>query len=332
MSKSKNPALNSQPVPSDIHNVPSVTDGFQSIDTNAPPAPVIHVVAMTMAVFVPLIGFVVAVITAWIHGWIGWLHFSLMISLMLLTGTGITVGYHRLLAHRSFETYEWVRAFWMVMGALAVQKSPVEWCSVHRWHHQMSDRPGDPHSPHMESDGSWGDLKGFWHSHAGWLFSGYFYADNDRYVPDLLLDKTAMWIHRNYHVYWIPFSFALPALIAGAVTQSWYDAWLGFLWGGLVRVFVVHHITWSINSVCHIFGTQDYKVSDHSKNNFLFGVLGLGEGWHNNHHAFPRSARQGLEWWQFDLSWIIIRSMELTGLAWNVQLPSKRAMENKRLS
>jgi len=329
MSKPEASSL-SQRVPSLVRSDESSNDGWKYTDTHPPQGPPLHKVTMIMAVFVPFFGMVAAIATAWIHGWIGWLHFNVMMALIFLTGTGITVGYHRMLAHKAFEAYGWVRAFWMIMGALAVQKSPLEWCSVHRRHHSLSDRPGDPHSPHTQGEGFWNLLKGFWFSHIGWLFTGYLhFTDHRHYVPDLAKDRTALWVHKYYEVFWIPFSFALPAIIGGVATQSWTGAGLGLLWGGFARIFIVHHVTWSINSICHIFGRQDYDVNDQSRNNFLFALLGFGEGWHNNHHAFPSSARQGLKWWQFDVSWIIIRTMQLLGLAWNVQLPSERAMANR---
>jgi len=287
---------------------------------------------MLAAVVVPFVGMIAAIISLWAYGWMGWLYLNMMIIGMLLTGTGITVGYHRLFAHKAFETYGWVRAYWMIMGALAVQKSPIEWCAVHRRHHSLSDRPGDPHSPHTSGKGLRNALKGFWYAHSGWLFTGYLlFTDQKRYIPDLLKDRTAVWIHRYYEVFWIPISFVIPAVIGGLITGTWKGAWLGLLWGGFARIFLVHHITWSINSVCHVFGRRDYAVSDQSRNNFICALFAFGEGWHNNHHAFPSSARQGLKWWQFDLSWLIIRSMQLVGLAWNVQLPSKQAMEHRRI-
>jgi len=319
-----------QRIPSLFHPEGEARDVWEYTDTNAPAGPSVHRFMMILAVFVPLLGFVAAVITAGLYGWIGWVNFVTMCLLFFLTGMGITVGYHRLLAHKSFETFGWMRAFWMMMGALALQKSPVEWCAVHRRHHALSDRAGDPHSPHLHDGGFWNAVRGFWFSHIGWLFTGYLiYTDHRRYVPDLAQDRIALWIHRYYEVIWIPLSFALPALIGGVGTQSWLGAWLGLFWGGFVRAFIVHHVTWSINSICHIYGTQDFDVNDQSKNNIVFGLLGFGEGWHNNHHAFPSSARHGLKWWQFDLSWIIIRAMQCVGLAWDVKTPSPDKVRQK---
>jgi stearoyl-CoA desaturase (delta-9 desaturase) len=290
-----------------------------------------HKVTMVMAVILPFVGFIAAIVSSWYVGWMGWFYVGMLVAGWILTGMGITVGFHRLLTHRSFDTFTWVRAFWMAMGSLAVQGSPIVWCAVHRKHHEMSDKPGDPHSPHLHGEGLWNSLKGFFHSHTGWLLAPHWVKkDNLRYVPDLMKEPMLVWVDRLYYL-WVPASLLIPALIAGAVTMSWKGALLGFIWGGLARVFVVHHITWSINSICHIFGRREYESHDESRNNLICGILGHGEGWHNTHHAFPTSARHGLEWWQFDSSWLVIRGMELLGLAWNVRLPGEKALEAKRI-
>lgn len=297
------------------------------------PAPLIHVVAIVFAVLAPFAAVIWAMYSAWINGFMGWLYLNMVFIGWLLTGTGITIGYHRLLTHRAFETTSWIRAYFMVMGALALQKSPLEWCAVHRKHHELSDDRGDPHSPHVHAHGVWNSFKGIVYSHFGWLFTGHLPNTNqDRYVRDLKKDRLAVSIDKYYYVFWAPLSFLIPALIGGLVTSTWMGAWLGLLWGGFVRIFIVHHITWSINSVCHLIGSREFHTQDHSRNNFLCGILGHGEGWHNNHHAFPRSARHGLRWWQFDTSYLIIRTLEFLGLAWNVQLPSDDLKHKKRLT
>jgi len=286
---------------------------------------------MLTAVVLPFLGCIAAVVLSWRFGFMGWLYLAMLVGGWLLTGTGITIGFHRLLTHRSFDTYRWVRLFWMTLGALSVEGSPLVWCAVHRRHHEMSDQPGDPHSPHLHGPGLWNSLRGLWYGHAGWLFTGYWSSpDLPRYVPDLLADQALVTVDRLYYL-WVLVSLTLPAAIGGLATLSWQGAALGLIWGGLVRIFITHHITWSINSICHVFGRQDFATSDHSRNNLLCGLFGLGEGWHNNHHAFPTSARHGLAWWQFDFSWLVIRGMELVGLAWNVRLPSDRAKAEKAL-
>ncbi len=310
--------------------IEAVPEQTPALSMDPPEATVWHKVSMLAAVVGPFAGLMGAAVSAWRYGYLNWLYLSLMLLGWFFTGTGITVGYHRLFAHKAFDTYRWIRVYWMIMGALAVQASPLAWCAVHRRHHSITDRPGDPHSPHIHGDGWWNALKGFWYSHTGWLFTGYLTrTDHKRFAPDLLEDPIAVWIHRSYEVFWVPLSLAIPAIIAGLVTGTWQGAWLGFLWGGLARVFLVHHITWSVNSICHLFGSSDYKVNDHSRNNLFVALASFGEGWHNNHHAFPSSAKQGLKWWQLDVSWYIIRTMQFLGLAWNVQLPSEQALASR---
>jgi len=296
-----------------------------------PQSPSSHKLIMLAAVGLPFIGCIVAIALSWRFGFMGWLYLSMLVGGWLLTGMGITIGFHRLLTHRSFDTYRWVKLVWMTLGALSVEGSPLVWCAVHRRHHELSDQPGDPHSPHLHGTGFWNSLRGLWYGHAGWLFTGYWSSpDKARYVPDLLTDPALVAIDRLYYL-WVLVSLALPAVIGGLATWSWRGALLGLIWGGLVRIFITHHITWSINSICHVFGRQEYDTHDDSRNNLVCGLLGLGEGWHNNHHAFPTSARHGLAWWQFDLSWLIIRGMELVGLAWNVRVPTAKAQAEKSL-
>ena len=297
----------------------------------APASPLGHKLIMATAVGLPFVGVLVAIATCWTLGFMGWTYLALLVGGWLLTGLGITVGFHRLLTHRSFETYGWVRMGWMALGALSVEGSPLVWCAVHRRHHDYSDLPGDPHSPHLHGDGIGGALRGLWYAHAGWLFTGYWSSpDMERYIPDLLGERALVLVNRLYFL-WVLVSLLIPTAIGGLIEGSWRGAALGLLWGGLVRIFVTHHITWSINSICHVFGRREYDVGDDSRNNWLCGLLGLGEGWHNNHHAFPTSARHGLAWWQFDASWVVIRAMQAVGLAWNVRLPSQRALASRRL-
>ena len=300
-------------------------------------------------VLLPLAGLAGAIYMAFQYGMVSWLDVFMLIGGWYLTGMGITIGFHRMLTHRSFEAHPAVRWFWTVAGSLAVEGSPIDWCMVHRKHHRFSDHHGDPHSPHLHEGGFMETLQGFWHSHTGWLFNAnWSKQERKKYVPDLVGDPLLESIDRNY-VWWVVGTLFAPAVIGGFAglfgfgsTIMWgatpftamaffKGAVLGFLWGGLARVCLSHHMTWSINSICHIFGSQDYKSSDDSRNNFFFGVFSHGEGWHNNHHAFPTSARHGLEWWQFDLSWIIIRGLEKVGLVWNVKLPTERQLETRSL-
>jgi stearoyl-CoA desaturase (delta-9 desaturase) len=214
---------------------------------------------------------------------------------------------------------------------MAMQGSVLQWAAVHRSHHQHSDDHGDPHSPHASRgtwSGVWGVLRGFWHSHAGWIFHRNA-PGLGRYVRDLRKDPMIRVVNALFPL-WVLLGLLIPAALGGLLTMTWTGALLGFVWGGLVRVFLVHHVTWSVNSVCHIWGKRPYKSHDESRNNTLFGILALGEGWHNNHHAFPTSARHGLAWWQLDISYIVIRTMGLLGLARNIRVPAMERLAAKR--
>jgi stearoyl-CoA desaturase (delta-9 desaturase) len=205
-----------------------------------------------------------------------------------------------------------------IAGSMAVQGPLFFWVATHRRHHQHSDVKGDPHSPHEHGEGMKGLTLGFWHAHMGWMFRG---ADamTVRSLPDLSKDPVARVIHRGF-VWWALTGLVRPGILGGLITQTWMGALTGFLWGGLARVFMGHHATWSVNSICHLWGTQPFKTRDESRNNAAVAVVSLGEGWHNNHHAHPQSARHGLRWYQMDLTWILIRTLNIFGLASNVQV------------
>jgi stearoyl-CoA desaturase (delta-9 desaturase) len=240
----------------------------------------------------------------------------------VLSGLGITVGFHRLFTHRAFETSRAVELVFVVLGSMAAQGPLFRWVAMHRRHHQFSDQQDDPHSPHHKGRGVLGLLRGFWHAHIGWAFE----ADPPnmaRYVKDLQQSRLLRTTNALFP-FWVVLSLLMPALVGGLLTGSWMGALLGLVWGGLVRIFLVHHVTWSVNSVCHLWGGRPFPVADQSRNNFVFGVLALGEGWHNNHHAFPTSARHGLRWWQLDVSYWVIRALALVGLARKIGLPTPR--------
>ncbi len=282
--------------------------------------------AIFLGVTVPVIGLIVGIVLLWGRA-VGWLELSLMLVMYSLTVLGITVGYHRLFTHRSFETGPVVRYLLAVFGSMALQGPVIHWCAIHRRHHQQADKPGDPHSPHLHDGTFIGSIKSAWHSHIGWLFD----PDSpgmDKGVNDLLADPVVSFADRTFMLYVI-LGLLIPALIGYAVTRSWWGALSCFIWGGLVRMCLMHHATFCINSVCHIWGTRPFQSADHSRNNPIFGVLSFGEGWHNNHHAFPTSARQGLQWWQVDFSWMLISTLKFFGLAWNVRVPSAAAMAAK---
>jgi stearoyl-CoA desaturase (delta-9 desaturase) len=279
------------------------------------------------AVVVPFLGLIGAIFLVW--GWgFSWTHLCVMAGMYLATGFGITIGFHRLFTHKSFETSKVMQALFAILGSMAVEGPVFKWVAQHRLHHQHSDEAEDPHSPHLHGHGFKGMLRGLWHSHVGWLFEKD-YNNLQRYIPDLAASRVLTWISNTFTL-WVAVGLLIPTVLGGVLTMSWSGALVGFIWGGLARIFLVHHVTWSINSVCHIWGSQPYRSHDESRNNVVFGVLAMGEGWHNNHHAFPTSAKHGLAWWQVDVSYYVIRLMELVGLAWRVRVPAASALEAKR--
>jgi stearoyl-CoA desaturase (delta-9 desaturase) len=279
---------------------------------------------------VPFLGLAIAIVSLWGRG-VTWLELGLLLGMYILTGLGITVGFHRLFTHNSFETNAMVEFVLAVLGSMAVEGSLLTWVAMHRLHHQHSDSPNDPHSPHHHGYGILGVVRGLWHAHIGWVFTPE-PANMRQYVKDLHQSRLARTVSALFPV-WMAIGLLLPAIVGGLLTQSWTGALFGLLWGGLVRLFLVHHVTWSVNSICHLWGSQQYQNHDHSRNNFFFGVVALGEGWHNNHHAFPTSARHGLSWWQIDISFWVIRFLGLLGLAWNIRLPAQhRVMLSRTMS
>jgi len=279
-------------------------------------------VASLLAVILPFLSLGAAAAVLW--GWgFRWTDLGLLLGMYVLTALGVTVGFHRLFTHRSFRANGVVEFGLGVLGSMAVEGPLIKWVAMHRRHHARSDRPGDPHSPHLHGSGVLGLLRGLWHAHLGWVFLPD-PPDLDRYNKDLRRSALLRAVSALFPV-WVALSLLLPAALGGVLTQSWAGVWTGLLWGGLVRAFLVHHVTWSINSVCHLWGTRPYRSGDESRDNVVFGVLGMGEGWHNTHHAFPTSARHGLRWWQIDVSYYVIRLLALLGLAWQVKIPSGQA-------
>ncbi len=286
-------------------------------------------VVRTLVVGLPLAAIGVA-------GWLAWggsLHWQDLVVLAItysLTGAGITVGFHRLFTHRSFKTNRPVRAILAVLGSMAVEGSVVEWVATHRKHHSYSDQPGDPHSPHDDHAPGWrGALSGLVHAHVGWMFRGKDMANPARYARDLLADRDLRFIGRAFPL-WVALGFALPFGLGVALTGSVVGGLTGLLWGGAVRVFLLHHATFSINSLCHFFGRRAFATGDESRNLAWLAPLTFGEAWHNNHHAFPTSARHGLGRWQLDPGAWLISALERCRLAWDVVLPSPARVEARR--
>lgn len=218
---------------------------------------------------------------------------ALLLSLYAVTAMGVTIGFHRMLTHRSFRPHPVVKFLLLVLGSMSLEGPALQWAATHTKHHAQADREGDPHSP----------MEGFFHAHIGWMFKDR-EADPTIYARHLLGDPLVVFVSRTFFV-WVGLSLLIPFLLGG---------WSGLLWGGLVRICLTHHVTWSVNSVCHTFGKRAFETTDRSRNEWLVGLLAFGEGWHNNHHAFPRSAFHGLHWWQVDLSSYVIRILERVGL------------------
>jgi stearoyl-CoA desaturase (delta-9 desaturase) len=236
----------------------------------------------------------------------------------VLTGLGVTVGFHRLFTHRSFKARPVVRGILAALGSAAIEGPVISWVADHRKHHAFADQPGDPHSPHVDHGVGWaGALRGLLHAHVGWLFRHDQRAARSRYTPDLLRDPVICFVDRTFIVWalgGLALAFGLGVAIGGTVAAGL----TGLLWGGGVRLFVLHHVTYSINSICHVFGRRRFSTPDESRNVSWLALLSFGEAWHNNHHAFPTSARHGLGRWQLDPSALVIRGLEVTGLAWDV--------------
>jgi stearoyl-CoA desaturase (Delta-9 desaturase) len=258
-------------------------------------------------------------------GWQLWnreLHVRDLVILVVLyvpVGLGVTVGFHRLLTHRSFKTHPWLRGLFAVLGTMSVEGPVISWVADHRKHHAYADRLGDPHSPHVDHGGGWrGALKGLGHAHVGWLFDHTQRGSRERFAPDLIADPIVSFVDRTF-ILWSLVGLAIP-FAAGALIGGSVDA--GFeamLWGGAVRIVLLHHVTYSINSLCHFFGRRPFATEDHSRNLAWLAPLSLGEAWHNNHHAFPTSAFHGMRPREFDVSGLLIGGLERAGLVWDVQ-------------
>jgi stearoyl-CoA desaturase (delta-9 desaturase) len=277
--------------------------------------------AMTL---LPALGLVWAVRIAW-GGPLRWQDLVVFAIMYLLTGVGITVGFHRLLTHRSFSTRPLVRGVLAALGSAAAEGPVIEWVAQHRMHHAYSDHEGDPHSPHIGHGAGWrGAVRGLVHAHLGWVFGMAGVASERRYAPDLLADPVVGFVDRTF-VVWVLAGLALPFGLGVALTGSVVGGLTGLLWGGVVRIFCLHHATFSINSLCHFFGAKTYDTADESRNLAWLALPTLGEAWHNNHHAFPTSASHGHGRWQPDPSAAVIWALERCGLAWDVvRVPPER--------
>jgi stearoyl-CoA desaturase (delta-9 desaturase) len=293
-------------------------------------------VAVLALSILPFAGMVAAAVSLWGRGLSG-ADVTTFALMYVFTGLGVTVGYHRLLTHRSFNTSSRVRIVLAVAGSMAVEGSVISWVANHRRHHAFADKEGDPHSPHLEEgEGLGAVFKGLWHAHLGWLFDDE-KTEITRWAPDLLKEPGMVRVDRAFPALTAA-TFIVPTLLGFLLTRSVAGALTALLWGGLARVFVLHHITFSVNSVCHFFGRRPFDTKDYSTNNWVLALVSFGESWHNNHHAFPTSAVHGIGRWQLDLSAMVISVLQRLGLAHDVKradekrLAQKKRADEKRLA
>ncbi|HLM69571.1 MAG TPA: fatty acid desaturase [Longimicrobium sp.] len=283
------------------------------------------------AVLIPFLATLAAIVILWNRA-VSVTDLAILATMYVLTGLGVTVGFHRLLTHRAFAVPKWLEYTFAVLGSMAVQGPVMRWVADHRKHHAHADEEGDPHSPHVgHGDGVAGVMRGLWHAHVGWLLDHQGQASPRQYARDLYEDRGMRAINRRFPLIVLA-SLAIPAL-AGWALSGWSlaGAATGLLWGGLVRIFFVHHITWSVNSVCHFLGKRRFETDDHSTNVPWLALLSFGESWHHNHHAFPRSAAHGLKRWELDPSELVIKGLEKLGLAHNVvRIAPERVAERER--
>jgi stearoyl-CoA desaturase (delta-9 desaturase) len=314
-----------QPAPKDVQ-----ADGSQLV--RPVKLPLVDRLASAVVTGVPPLILLVGMYFGWTSHLLVWQDIVIFAVCYAGIGMGITVGFHRLLTHGSFRCNRWVRAFFAALGSAAAEGPVIDWCATHRKHHQFSDIPGDPHSPHTGEDhGFKGAFKGLVHAHIGWVFSDMDVADERRYAKDLLADPLLVFVDRTF-LLWVVLGLALPfglgVLLSGTITGGL----TALLWGGAARIFLMHHATFSINSLCHFFGRQPYDTKDESRNLAWLAVPTWGEAWHNTHHAFPTSYRHGMDGHQLDLSAEFIELMEKVGIARDVVRISPDRVERTRRS
>jgi stearoyl-CoA desaturase (delta-9 desaturase) len=282
-----------------------------------------ELVTIRAFLLIPFAALAAAVPLTW--GWgLSWVDLMLAGVFYTVSTLGVTVGYHRYFTHGSFKAKRWLRAALAVAGGFAAQGSVIGWVADHRRHHAFSDRDGDPHSPWLFGTSPLALARGFWHAHMGWLF-GRDKTNVERFAPDLAADRDIRAIDRLFPL-WVALSVLLPAVLGGVITLSWWGALTGFLWAGLARISFQHHVTWSVNSVCHMIGSRPFASRDKSANFWPLAILSMGESWHNSHHADPTSARHGVLRGQIDVSARLIRIFEQFGWAWQVRWPTQQRL------
>jgi len=286
----------------------------------------LHALSITL---IPSIGFIITVILLLKGNTPKLLDLGLLIGMWCLTFTGVSVGFHRYFTHRAFKINPFVKIILAILGCMAGQGTVIYWASLHRRHHENADLFGDPHSPHLKKEGFFQQLRGLWHAHINWMLD-HEIPNPMYYALDLTKDKSIKSVDRFYFL-WLLLGLIIPTVIGGMVNRSWQGLLDGFLWGGMVRLFIGEHLIWSVNSICHTYGRRLFATSEYSTNNIWLSIPTFGEAWHNNHHAFPNSAKFGLYYWQLDLGYWVIRILEVVGLVWEVRTPTPQMIEAKKI-
>lgn len=283
-------------------------------------------IALAAFILVPFLAVLAAVPVAW-GGWLGWTDVLIAVGMYAVTLHGVTVGFHRLFTHKSFKPNRAVKVALAVMGSMAIQGPVVRWVADHRKHHKFSDRDGDPHSPWKYGTSVRALWKGFWHAHMMWLFDEE-QTPQRKYAPDLMKDPDLVRISRNFWVF-VLVSLLLPPVLGGLISWSWQGALTAFFWGSLVRISLLHHVTWAINSICHTIGERPFVSRDKSANVWWLAVPSGGESWHNLHHADPTCARHGVMRGQVDTSARMIWALEKLGWVDDVRWPVRERIDAK---
>jgi len=285
--------------------------------------------ALLAFIIIPFLAVLAAVPVAWGLGWIGWSDVIIGLVFYVIAGFGITVGFHRYFTHGAFKAKRPLRIALAIAGSMAIEGPVIRWVADHRKHHAHSDREGDPHSPWRYGDSFWALTKGLYYAHIGWLFDVE-QTNQAKYAPDLMKDKDIVKVSRHFPGI-VAFSLIAPMVLGGLVTWSWQGALTAFFWAGLVRVAVLHHVTWAINSICHVYGEHPFNSRDHAGNVGWLAILSFGESWHNLHHADPTSARHGVQKGEIDLSARLIELFEWFGWAYDVRWPKPERLEARRV-
>ncbi|HEV2781615.1 MAG TPA: acyl-CoA desaturase [Actinophytocola sp.] len=284
----------------------------------------VEMVTIRAFLLIPFAVLVAAIPVFW--GWgVSWLDLAIGAGFYVVSTLGITIGYHRYFTHGAFKARRPLRVALAIAGGLAAQGPVITWVADHRRHHAFSDREGDPHSPWLFGTSPVALVRGFWHAHMGWLFSSRDKTNIDRFAPDLAADRGIRIVDRLFPL-WVVLTLAVPAVLGGVLTLSWWGALTAFLWAGLARISFQHHVTWSVNSVCHMIGSRPFSSRDKSANFWPLAILSMGEAWHNLHHADPTCARHGVLRGQIDISARVIWLFEKLGWVWQVRWPTTQRL------